>query len=212
MAITVPVSGPVSPELLVASVTASGRFSASPGRAASTDRPAADLGPARSRSTPDGSGEPVAQADELRHESRRRARVHVRGRRELLDSSCPHHADSVSDRQCFLLIVGHEQGGDARSQAGSGGSDRAAGRGPWRRARTAARPGAAPAARSASALASATSLLLAAGDLGLGTCRPVSSAPRSSSISSARRSRSVACTPRTAPSRHSVHGHMRNRE
>ena len=47
------------------------------------------------------------------------------GGAELLDTALRHDTDAVTDGERFLLVVGDEQGGDARPRSGCGGSRRA---------------------------------------------------------------------------------------
>ena len=110
VAMTVPTSGPDSLGVSETIVTASGLTSAvtGPGRVelSTSGRSHAADGDRRPLTV---AGEPVGEADELGDEGRRRPRVHLGGRRELLDLAAPHHADPVGDGQRLLLVVGHEQ-------------------------------------------------------------------------------------------------------
>ena len=60
--------------------------------------PAGDLG-----------GHLVVQADELRHERRRRVGVQLGGGGELLELALAHHPDPVGDGERLLLVVRDEQ-------------------------------------------------------------------------------------------------------
>ena len=54
-------------------------------------------------------GQPVREADELSHERGPRAFVELGGWRDLLEPTGGHDADPVTEGQCLLLVVGHEQ-------------------------------------------------------------------------------------------------------
>src|SRR5439155_1274037 len=57
------------------------------------------------RDVDDGRLEPVHRADELRHERRRRGRVHLRRLAHLLDPVAPHDGDVIGDGERLLLVV-----------------------------------------------------------------------------------------------------------
>jgi hypothetical protein len=57
--------------------------------------------------------EAVHRADKFGHERRGRAFIQRRRGIALLELTRAYDADPVSDRECFLLIMGHEGGGDA---------------------------------------------------------------------------------------------------
>ncbi len=58
-------------------------------------------------------GNPVHDSDELGDERGGRLGVYLIGRGDLLQLAQPHDPDPVGHRQCFLLVVGDEQGGGA---------------------------------------------------------------------------------------------------
>ena len=68
----------------------------------------------RDASRHDGNGHVVDSTDESRDERIIRIPVHRLGASNLLDSALAHHAHTVGDGQRFFLIMGNEQGGDAR--------------------------------------------------------------------------------------------------
>ena len=57
--------------------------------------------------------DPVHRAEKARDEARARAQVDILGRADLLDAAVVHHGELVGHGERFLLIVRHEQEGDA---------------------------------------------------------------------------------------------------
>ena len=62
----------------------------------------------------DPSGQLRGQADEVQREWRRRTRVDGAGVGELLDAPGAHHRDAIGHHEGLVLIVRHEDGGDAQ--------------------------------------------------------------------------------------------------
>ena len=104
----------------------------------------------------DGALVEVHRADEARDEARRRLAVQRRAGPRTARPCRPHDGDPVGDRQRLLLVVGHEDGGDAEPLLELADLLAHAGRAAWRRGWRAARRAAAPSARCTSARASAT--------------------------------------------------------
>src|SRR5262245_14426477 len=56
----------------------------------------------------------IGLANEARNEQRRRMAVELLGVANLSNLTLVHHGNSIGDRHCLFLIVGHINGGDAK--------------------------------------------------------------------------------------------------